>query len=104
MENSRFYNKDRHGFRSIRSCLSQLHDHFDRLLGGTEVKTNRDVVDTDFAKAFNKYYYFIIAYKLKDFGFTGKVVCWIYSFLNRLQRVNKPIRNCPIPAYVSFYI
>ena len=59
------------------------------MLEGIEEGKNVDVVYTDFAKAFDKCDHGIIAHKLKDFGITGKVGRWIYSFLiNRFQRVS----------------
>ena len=85
IETNNLYNPGQHGFRPGRSCLSQLLDHFDRVL---EDRKNMDVIYTDFAKAFDKCDHGIIAHKLKEFGIAGKIGRWIYYFLShRLQRV-----------------
>jgi len=54
VENNNLYNPRQHGFRPGRSSLSQLLDHFDRVLESIEEGKNVDVVYTDFAKAFDK--------------------------------------------------
>ena len=36
MEKNSLHNPRQHGFRPGRSCLSQLLDHFDRVLEGTQ--------------------------------------------------------------------
>ena len=88
MEANCLYNPGQHGFRTGRSCLSQLLDHFDRVLEAIENGKNVDVIYTDFAKAFDKCDHGIIAHKLKKLGITGKLGLWIYCFLRyRLQRV-----------------
>ena len=88
MEANNLYNPGQHGFRTGRSCLSQLLDHFDRVLEAIENGKNVDVIYTDFAKAFDKCDHGIIAHKLKKLGITGKLGLWIYCFLRyRLQRV-----------------
>ena len=93
MESNNFFNPDQHGFRTGRSCLSQLLDHLDHVLNAMEDKKNFDVIYTDFAKAFDKCDHGIIAHKLKKFGILGKIGRWIYYFLShRLQRV--VVGNC----------
>ena len=78
MEKNNLYNPRQHGFRPGRSCLSQLLDHFDRVLEGIEEGKNVDVVYTDFAKAFDKCDHGIIAHKLKDLESLGK---WVAIFI-----------------------
>ena len=46
-------NPGQHGFRSGRSCLSQLISHFDSILKILEDNDNVDVLYLDFAKAFD---------------------------------------------------
>ena len=88
IEKNKMYNPGQHGFRPGRSCLSQLLDHFDKVLVGMENRNNLDVIYTDFAKAFDKCDHGIIAHKLKKLGITGKVGRWIFYFLShRVQRV-----------------
>ena len=88
MEENHFFNPGQHGFRSGRSCLSQLLDHLDQVLTAMEDKKNFDVIYTDFAKAFDKCDHGIIAHKLKKIGISGKIGRWIFYFLtHRFQRV-----------------
>ena len=47
-------NKNQHGFRSGRSCLTQLLAHHDNIISLLEDGMNVDVVYLDFAKAFDK--------------------------------------------------
>ena len=88
IENNNFLNVNQHGFRSGRSCLSQLLEHHEKIIGALEKNHNYDVIYTDFAKAFDKCDHGIIAHKIKSIGITGKLGKWIYNFLtNRKQTV-----------------
>ena len=59
-------NPKQHGFRSGRSCLSQLLEHHDKiLLKELEKSNNVDVIYLDFAKAFDKIDHGILPNKLK---------------------------------------
>ena len=83
-------NCNQHGFRAGRSCLSQLlAHHYDYILNELEKGNNVDVIYLDFAKAFDKVDHGILLHKLRDLGITGKIGCWIHSFLtNRYQFVS----------------
>ena len=48
------YNPRQHGFRPGRSCLSQLLEHQQEILGSLEDRFDVDVIYLDFAKAFDK--------------------------------------------------
>ena len=66
IETNNLYNPGQHGFRPGRSCLSQLLDHFDRVLEPIEEQKNMDVVYTGFPKAFDKCDHGINAHELKN--------------------------------------
>ena len=88
LESHDLYNPGQHGFRAGRSCLSQLIDHYDKVLNTMEQRGNVDVIYTDFAKAFDKCDHGVIAHKIKKIGITGKLGRWIHIFLtNRIQAV-----------------
>ena len=88
IDENNLFNENQHGFRSGRSCLSQLLEHYEDILNTLEKGQNYDVVYTDFAKAFDKCDHGLIAHKLKNLGITGKIGRWIYNFLvQREQRV-----------------
>ena len=88
MEENNLFNPSQHGFRSGRSCLSQLIAHYDRISQNLEHGHNVDVVYLDFAKAFDKVDFLVTMKKLKDLGISGKIGRWIHSFLtDRKQSV-----------------
>ena len=73
-------NHKQHGFRSGRSCLSQLVEHHNKILEELEKSNNVDVIYVDFAKAFDKVDHGIFPNKLKKIGINGKVGVWIHVF------------------------
>ena len=88
MDNNNLFNPNQHGFRSGRSCLSQLLEQYDLVLNLLDSESNVDVVYLDFSKAFDKVDHKIVLNKLKQLGVTGKLYCWIESFLTeRYQTV-----------------
>ena len=58
-------NPKHHGFRSGRSCLSQLLEHHNKTLEELEKSNNVDVIYLDFAKPFDKVDHGILLNKLK---------------------------------------
>ena len=64
--------KDQHGSRSKRSCLTQLLEHHDEILKNLEDGDNADLIYLDFEKAFIKCDIGILLYKLKGTGIGGK--------------------------------
>ena len=81
-------NPKQHGFRSGRSCLSQLLEHHNKILEELEKSNNVDVIYLDFTKAFDKVDHGILLNKLKKIGINVKIGVWIHNFLpNRQQCV-----------------
>ena len=88
MEENNLLNPNQHGFRSGRSCLSQLLSHFDKITSLLEKGLGVDVIYLDFAKAFDKVDIGITLRKLHDIGVRGRLGRWLVSFLTgRLQTV-----------------
>ena len=87
MDELDLFNSSQHGFRSGRSCLSQLLSHFDKILSYLEQGINVDMVYLDFSKAFDKVNHGILLDKLKSIGIGGKVAKWIFSFLHDRKQV-----------------
>ena len=84
----KFFNESQHGFRSGRSCLSQLLAHFDKITKLLECGKSVDVIYVDFAKAFDKVDIGITLRKLKQLGVVGKLGRWLHNFLTgRTQTV-----------------
>ena len=84
-----FFCNEQFGFRSKRSCETQLltvMKHWSRLI---EDGTCIDVIYLDFQKAFDKVPHKRLMNKLKVYGIQGNVYTWIQNFLsNRKQRVS----------------
>ena len=79
-------NPSQHGFRSRRSCLSQLLEHYDKILEILENGDNVDCVYLDFAKCFDKIDIGLLCHKLKINKINSKVGVWLHNFLvNRKQ-------------------
>ena len=77
-----------HGFRSGRSCLTNLLTFTERITDMLEKNNPVDIFYLDFAKAFDKVPHERLKLKLKAHGITGEVYNWIESWLEgRQQRV-----------------
>ena len=88
LESNNLLSRHQHGFRSNRSCLTQLLEYF---LEIHEIIDERDPVDAiylDCQKAFDTVPLKRLLAKLEAYGITGKILNWIKSFLlGRTQRV-----------------
>ena len=80
-EKNNVLNNTQHGFRKGRSCLSQLIEHFEKIIDYLDQGYNIDVVYLDFCKAFDKLDFNVLLTKLKNYGVGGKLGRWLYSFL-----------------------
>ena len=77
-----------HGFRSGRSCLTQLLGHFDDICSGLVEGKDTDSIYLDYAKAFDRVDHRLLILKLKRYNFHPMLIRWISSFLlNRTQEV-----------------
>ena len=95
-----FFNNNQHGFRSARSCLSQLLAHFDHVTRLLENGNVVDVIYLDFSKAFDKVDIGITLQKLKTLGINGPLIRWLCSFLTgRSQHVQvNGVKSLPRPV------
>ena len=82
LEEQSLYNKGQHGFRSGRSCVSQLLQHRINVLSALEDGDGTDVIYLDFTKAFDKVDHSILLQKLEHIGIRGKMHKWIENFLS----------------------
>ena len=71
-----------HGFRSLRSTLTQLMNYWDGILENLENGGGVDSIYLDFSKAFDKVETGVLLHKLLSFKIRGKVGCWLASFLD----------------------
>ena len=79
---------NQHGFRSVRSCLTQLLHHFDDVLEALMNNQDFDSIYLDYAKAFDKVDHKILLKKLNLYGIHPTLINWIDNFLSdRMQGV-----------------
>ena len=77
-----------HGFRSSRSCETQLISFIQELAKNNNSNIQTDVIVMDFAKAFDKVPHKRLLYKLKYYGIDDHTLKWIEDFLTlRTQTV-----------------
>ena len=89
MNENNLFSKEQHGFVPRRNCSTQLLEAMETWYKIIEEKGCIDIVYTDFAKAFDAVPHKRLIKKVESYGFNGKLLSWITSFLdNRKQRVN----------------
>ena len=77
-----------YGFRSRRSCETQLIGFVQDITNNLDLDQQTDVLIMDFSKAFDKVGHKKLSHKLHHYGIRGKTLNWIDSFLrDRKQRV-----------------
>lgn len=77
-----------HGFRSRRSCETQLLDLTNELFDNLEGGKQTDILILDFAKAFDKVNHSLLIHKLNYYGIRGVINAWVEDFLrDRMQAV-----------------
>ena len=87
-ENNNILYPLQHGFRRGRSCETQLIEFIDDLSSNLQKNQQTDVLNMDFAKAFDKVCHSLLVHKLHHYGIRGKVNNWIKNWLtNRKQCV-----------------
>lgn len=87
IEENNLITKEQYGFRSGRSCMSQLLHHYENLINILEESGNADVLYLDMSKAFDKVDHQILLRKLKAFGIEGKVHQWLTAFLQNREQI-----------------
>ena len=75
-----------HGFRALRSTLTQLLTYWDDILEELQQGGGVDCVYLDFSKAFDKVETGVLLHKLRDLEIRGKVGCWLAAFLDPNRR------------------
>ena len=77
-----------HGFRSKRSCETQLLEIVDDVSSNMSSGKQTNVLVMDFSKAFDKVSHSLLIHKLNHYGIRGKTNTWIQNFLSdRTQAV-----------------
>ena len=88
LEGKGFYSKHQHGFRTGRSCLTNLLETFESWTQYLDEGYGVDVVYLDYRKAFDSVPHEGLIEKLKTAGFGPELVGWVESYLEgRTMRV-----------------
>ena len=100
MEKNNILSNAQHGFRSNRSCLSQLLQHYCDIITSLEEGRIHDVIYLDFSKAFDKVDRHILAKHMRKAAIKEKAATWIFRFLDgRSQQViTDNIISTPTPV------
>ena len=89
LETNNLLSKHQHGFRSRRSCLTQLLEYFSDIHNSLDVNSPVDTTYLDCRKAFDTVPHKHLLAKVKAMGITGKIYRWIEAFLSgRSQQVS----------------
>ena len=82
-------NATQHGFRKVRSCLTNLLEYLETVTKFLDEGVPVDVIYLEFAKAFDKVPHARLLKKLEAHGIGGQYAKWIKNWLaDRRQRVN----------------
>ena len=81
LESNNLLSKHQHGFRSNRSCLTQLLEYFLEVHDSLDALDPVDAIYLDCQKAFDTVPHKRLLGKLEAYGISGKVLAWIKSFL-----------------------
>ena len=77
-----------HGFRTGRSCETQLLEFIDDVTLNMENGKQTDILVMDFFKAFDKVSHSLLLHKLHYYDIQGELNSWIQNFLsNRKQAI-----------------
>ena len=88
LETNNMLRESQHGFRSGKSCNTNLIEFLDSVTAAVDRGEPVDVVFLDFAKAFDKVPHRRLCEKLRAHGIDGEIFNWIKNWLtDRRQRV-----------------
>lgn len=88
LEDNKYLTHHQHGFRSNKSCLTQLLEYLHYVEDVVDDGGCVDAVYLDVAKAFDSVPHKLLLLKLQAVGIDGQVLSWVQDFLtNRQQRV-----------------
>ena len=88
-EANNLFNSNQHGFRSNKSCSTQLLSHVHNIISNSLNGNDTDCVYVDFAKAFDKVDHKLLIQKLNFYQVPKNYLNWITNFLtDRIQTVS----------------
>ena len=87
LELNNILSHNQHGFRSGKSCLTQMLNHFNSIYEGLLQGVETDTIYLDYEKAFDKVDHRLLISKLQRYDLIPKLVKWIDSFLSNRDQV-----------------
>ena len=100
MTDFKLYSDCQHGFRSGRSCMTQLVEVMDDFTKFIEQKEAFDVIYLDFRKAFDSVPQQRLLLKLASYGITGNILLWVEDFsTGRKQKVRVGVKSQEILTF-----
>ena len=87
MNDNNLYNECQRGFRSSRSCITQLLQVYDELTKLLDEGKSVDIAYLDFRKAFDSIPHERLMIKMKGYGINGKVLDWVRDFLTGREQL-----------------
>ena len=82
LEKNKLITENQHGFRSNKSCLTNLLDFFNDLCVSWDVREPHDMIYLDFQKAFDKVPHKRLISKLREHGIGEHLCAWIEDWLS----------------------
>ena len=64
----------------------EIHSFWDTIIDKLEDDAGVEVIYTDFSKAFDKVETVVLLNKVKEYGVTGRVGCWLAAFRDPISR------------------
>lgn len=86
LDNNKILTDSQHGFRSKRSCETQLIISIQEIAKSLSTGNQIDIVLLDFSKAFDKVPHKRLVHKLHYYGIRNNNLKWISDFLNNRQQ------------------
>lgn len=83
LDDNELISKHQHGFRSKKSCTTNLLEAIDYATKVLSEKNTMDILFIDFEKAFDKVPHKRLLLKLSKYGIKGKVLNWFEAFLKK---------------------
>ena len=102
LESNQILSDNQHGFRSNRSCETQLVNTIEAVAREIDHRGQMDMLILDFSKAFDTVPHQRLLYKMSHYGITSNTLQWVSAWLTtRQQRVcvdgessrNNPVRS-----------
>ena len=102
LESNQILSDNQHGFRSTRSCETQLVNTIEAIAREIDHRGQMDMLILDFSKAFDTVPHQRLLYKMSHYGITSNTLQWVSAWLTkRQQRVcldgessrNNPVRS-----------